>query len=262
MKRRLFLAGTCVVTLLGCTVLAACPPKSTVRSVPPPSPPTSEPRTMAVDSADFRYVQGVTRFPWANAGKYIHDAILPGERDRMFSDTFPDSEVNVVKLCGACARAEIEISPQKDSHRLVTADFPGAPRVVAKVVLRAFTDAAPPAASRDALFALTGLRQPGDIAYLVTIDSSAAAFMFRSGDHIAFTRQWLFNAAGDGFRALKIRQARWIPMHHEEEEEEEPMPSASARHAHGGDPRPHLSGTWLACADGCCVAVPTEAEDP
>ncbi|MFL5385376.1 MAG: hypothetical protein ACJ8GN_22885 [Longimicrobiaceae bacterium] len=257
MKRRLSLAGTCIVTLLGCVVLAACPPKP-IPSVPPPPPPppppssSSVPRTLAVDSADFRYAQGVTRFPWVNTGKYIHDSILLGERDTMFSDTFPDAEINAVKLCEACARAEIQISPQKDSHGLVAADFPGAPRVVAKVVLHAFTDAAPEAA-RDSLFALTGLRKPGDTAYLVTIDDSAAAFMFRSGDHIAFTRRWLFEAAGDGFRALTIRQARWIPMEHEEV----PMPSSPERHALGGDPRPHLSGTWLACADGCCVAVPS-----
>jgi hypothetical protein len=213
---------------------------------------------MAVDSADFRYAKGVTSFPWENARKYIHDSIRPGERDTVFSDTFPDAEINAVKLCEQCARAEIQISPQKDSHRLVAADFPGAPRVVAKVVLHAFTDSVR-GAPRDSLFALTGLREPGDTAFLVTVDGSTAAFMYRSGDRIAFTRKWSFEAAGDGFRALTIRQARWIPLQHEEEE---PMPSSPERHALGGDPRPHLSGTWLACADGCCVAAPTGAGDP
>jgi hypothetical protein len=257
MKRRLSLAGTSIVTLLGCTVLAACRPKHPGSFPPPPQqeqqqPP--EPKTMGVDSADFRYAQGVTRFPWENTRKYINDSIPPGESDTMFSDTFPDAEINAVRLCAACARAEIEISPQKDSHGLEAADFPNAPRVVAKVVLHAFTDSMS-GAPRDSLFALTGLRRPGDIAYLVTIDGSAAAFMFRSGDRIAFTRRWIFVAAGDGFRALAGRQARWIPQHGEGA----PMPSSAQRHALGGDPRPHLSGTWLACADGCCLAVPTGA---
>jgi hypothetical protein len=253
MKRRLSLAGTSIVTLLGCTVLAACRPKHPSSFPPPPQeqqPP--EPKTMGVDSADFRYSQGVTPFAWENARKYIHHSIRRGERDTVFSDTFPDAEINAVKLCEQCARAEIQISPQKDSHGLVAADFRDAPRVVAKVVLHAFTDSLS-GAPRDRVFDLTGLRAPGDTAYLVTIDDSTAAFMYRDRDHIAFTRRWRFKAAGDGFRALVSRQARWIPMHHKKELSA--RPSSRERHALSGDPRPHLSGTWLACADGCCVAV-------
>jgi hypothetical protein len=220
-------------------VQASCP------LCPVSSPnPAQLPGTPEVNPADFAFEgPGVSRFEWSKTAPYID--LAAADTTPRFSTVFPDASVGLVRLCDEpCALAELEIQPERGSHRLSAVDFPEKTRVVARVILHNYV--AGTGSDRSWVPRLLGLTEPDDVSYLVTLPDGRATFMFKSGDRIAFTKPWAFEAAADSFQVLNRTQARWQPHLH-------------ARHVtFASTERPHLSMAWLACADGCCTAQPAE----
>lgn len=206
---------------------------------PHPRARVADPPTQMVAPGDFTYMFGETPFPWSAAEKYLS---TPGNEgtDDLFVPDFPAASHDVVQLCEHCHYVDVEIEPERGTHLLTVADFSKGMYVIARVKLTHELEF--PATGRlDSVTVLTGLGSPGNVAYLVAISSDRAAFMYRSGDFIAFTTPWKFDPENHPDHALGSHQARW---------KREPDVGPAARGS-----REHLSGAWLSCAEGCCSAT-------
>jgi hypothetical protein len=203
------------------------------------------PHTRGVDPNDFTFQRhGV---PWDRTDRYIHE-MMGSVKKPAFTDSFPNANIDIVRICEDCRLMEVAFFPERRSHGLFGSDFGDSMRVIGQVVLLHFL---PPTGNdhpeTDFATRLLGLSAELDSSYLVTLSSNRAAFMYRSGDTIAFTPQWTFVDSGDGI-TLPKSQARWRHVTH-----------PTTHLVRVDSPRPHIVEPWVACADGCCTATAVSA---
>jgi hypothetical protein len=229
---------------------AACAPdrapKDTTGAIPPAELATapdsllhwSQPTPLLADSLPL----DGTPVPWSRVAAY-----LEGLRFADRTEVFPAYDVQEDELCDTCsAHVKLMIGPERGARNLDTASFHAGQRIVARIVF----DTVPPDGSRSPFFDGLGMT-PANRArtsYLLAsghtgrILFDSVAVQGGREVHLAAMRPWTFDAHLDG-HVLGFPSARW---------------RTSAVRAAGDSSlsiRTHLSGTWIACAEGCCTGT-------
>jgi hypothetical protein len=164
--------------------------------------------------------------PWSEAQSYLSQLRFRGGRA---------ADALTVQFCDECNKAHLVIYPEERARNLRhPKDFDDASRVIAAVVM--YDD------EKMSEIWPTETHEL-EVAYLVTVGSDSARFMYESTDgKIEYSRKWPFgenDEEDDEHRAHAGRlKAVWFPLPH---------------HLHRRSPQVvHISSAWIACAEGCC----------
>ncbi|MDB4948333.1 MAG: hypothetical protein JWM27_982 [Gemmatimonadetes bacterium] len=183
-----------------------------------------------------------TPVPWSQVSAY-----LEGLRFADRTELFPAYDVQEDELCDTCsAHVKLMIGPERGARNLDTASFHAGQRIVARIAF----DTVPPDGSRSDFFAALGMTPANHArtSYLLAsghtgrILFDSVAVQGGQAVHLVATRKWTFDAHMDG-HVLGFPMARW---------------RTSAVRAAGDSSLSiltHLTGTWIACAEGCCTGT-------
>jgi hypothetical protein len=147
---------------------------------------------------------------------------------------FPAWETDGVELCDTCETGtDASITPEIRSMHLRPDDFPGKLRVIARAsILRL-----PPDTGTANLYRLGLVKGNAEnMSYELVLGNGESRFIYYDGTkYLASPYRRSFTANVD-LHQLHHPMARWFPL----------------------EDSNHLSGTWVACLEGCCTSNPIE----
>jgi hypothetical protein len=163
--------------------------------------------------------------PWAGANDYLTRLEFPPR-----PETFPHKDVQLVQLCDVCQHVLLRVVPEMRMRFLKRADvLPNQRRIVARIDWL-------PTVNLPLIGAIP--ENQDRRAYVLAKADGTAELIYRVNSEIRVAPLKLkFSVTGDG-NIVNFPMARW----------KQPDP-------HNGGPIDHLSGIWVACAEGCCTAT-------